>query len=317
MLVSYWHEAHWRTIRKHLPGRSSAAIYLRAVRVLKLPTGLPQGTCALKPLARSQRYSVAHMRRILAWGKVRTRQLNCGFGTRRRRLCVDQHLALEVFERWEREAETVATAAARLHINETRLLDLMICAGHRPSRRADRYAPRWKNMPADYDLAVAEDRRARYPGESIRAAARRLGVPHPRLVRALAAFAPTAPAAVRPWRRLLEQGFADNALAYYVSLKRGQKGTRPVRPATQVTDQTIHHAGPAGQSDSAHVVALPVVDGVERPRKKGRPKGSRNRPKCLRTKPLPKLTVDPLPVSATESLPTLEQIARLYGRKPV
>jgi transposase-like protein len=194
-----WKVVTPRTLRQKLPGRSWEAIRRKA-QLLGLAGGQPQGTVTLKEAAKAAGYTVPHLRRILAWADVPVKKWG------KRYTAVDLFDVEEAVAKWN-ACETLEQGAARLRIQIPHL------------RAALKYCEQFGEWYAGkrFDPSVLDDAVKRYDsrGESIREAAKRLGVSHSTLNRALwKAGMPRSPSGRGP-KSWLAPGFAEEALRKY------------------------------------------------------------------------------------------------------
>lgn len=154
-------------MRRLLPGRTFEAIRHRAMK-LKLGPRKPKGLITVSAAAARFMPNASHKRweRILRWGNVTITRITP------KRSLVDPYEIEEVVHRWENESETLSEATLRLpKVTHITLKAAMVGAG---KLDPNDYMAGDRFLRSDIDSALAEYRRR--GGESIRSAAKRLGV---------------------------------------------------------------------------------------------------------------------------------------------
>jgi len=204
-----WASVGRGNLLKAFPGRTYGAIRQKAVS-LKLGPAHIRGTEHVCVVARECGYdggNIPLFRRIMRWAGVEIHSHG------RRYRTVDPIAAREAVRKWEKEAETLWDGWLRHTVEFKTLKQAMIDAGKiDPARfrRGDRF------LKTDIDEAVRMLRERRARVETIRQAAKRLGVSPSTMMRALwLAGTVTKNNKTRGPKAALAVGDADRALAAY------------------------------------------------------------------------------------------------------
>jgi hypothetical protein len=203
-------QGNWGTMKlgaiAKLLGRTVTAVWLRA-RKLGLGVGCPVGFEYVDSAAKRTGYDHAQLRIILRTAGVRISTAE-SLGTAPRRRYVDPFDVDAAVAKWL-ESETVESGARRHNVaghNLRNWLRAAAASGVKMPREPGRFNARWRVPSKTIDRVVTERRRL----ESVRCAARRLGVNRRALTRWLLAAGVQRPG-TKYW--LLQPGVADKVVA--------------------------------------------------------------------------------------------------------